>query len=409
MSDSVQKKRLSIILTGGTIVMVDDIDKKTGQPVRRPPANPREFAGVLPQLFKKYAISVENLMNQDSTDMQPVDWQKIANAVRKQQNFDPAGIVVVHGVDTICFSASAVSYALGKDLQVPVVFTGAQVPYTKEYGDALINLIRSAEVATTDFSPAEVMILFNNKAFRATRAQKRDDKDFDALSSPTHPPLILVKDPLEQANVLTRRQPNENEKRKIEITSDSGQEFLDGIIPIILSPGNLPRFYFDLLEGKGCTAIVLLSFGGTTIPTGATDGREKRTSYDYLELIKKAKSKNVPVIIGSHYATKVTEKIYDSTQEAEDAGAISISGYVLPALIAKLSMVLAKTRAITDVDIRLDVIKEAMGRSYVGEIDFNIGTYFFKKNIDEDIVDIVKEIREKRTACSERKTDDAHS
>ena len=346
-------KRLSLIFTGGTIAMVRGKDD-----VLRPPADPKEFARAVPQIFEKHEISLNFALNKDSTDMVPEDWEKITAAIINEYKVNtPNGIIVVHGVDTICFTASAVAYALGPKLNFPVVFTGAQLPADRSHGDGLINLLRSAEIASSDgdFRVNEVMVFFNTKAFRACRAQKQDDKDFDALNSPAFPPLVQVKDPLEISFL---------KKNKSDYSEKPGylNKFSTGIIPIPLSPGNDANIHMNILESDQCKGIILFSFGGHTIPTF-------KERHNYLPFITEAKKQKIPVLIASHYPTVTTKPdLYESGIRAQEAGAIPVSGYVLPALIAKFSWILAYTDHVDDFNKRNNTIETVLSEPYVGEI-----------------------------------------
>jgi L-asparaginase len=354
---STDKKKLSVVFTGGTIAMVEGRDG-----VLRPPADPREFSKAVPQIFEERTISINFALNKDSTDMMPEDWQIIAEAVKHELNTQkPDGIIVVHGVDTICFTASAVAYALGPALDCPIVFTGAQLPADKIHGDGLINLLRSAEIAACKDEHSrvkEVMILFNTRAFRACRAQKHDDKDFDALVSPAFPPLVLVKDPLEINSRKKEKVFMEDEYTELKYMN----KFATGILPIPLSPGNLIDMNLKAMESDQCNGIILFSFGGHTIPM-------VKEQHDYLPLIERANEKSIPVLLTSHYPTTTTKPaLYDSGTAADNAGAIPVGGYVLPALIAKFSWVLAHTEHISAFEYRHKVISTIMSKPYIGEI-----------------------------------------
>lgn len=357
------KKRLSIIYTGGTIAMVEGNDGKL-----RPPKDPREFERAIPQLFEEYLVSFRTLLNKDSTDMQPCDWMAINETILNERAKEPDGIVVVHGVDTICFSASAAAFALGPSLDVPVVFTGAQLPSKKSFGDALINLLRSAMVATSGegqngrqsiSTPKEVMILFDTEVFRAVRTQKKDDKSFNAMEAPTLPPLVLIKDPLEINPFLAIKDAKHNKE-----PYHFMNRFSTGILPVMLSPGNRPFFFEKAVEQDECKGIVLISYGGATIPN--------LPEYHYMGIISRATELGKPILVASHYPTTATDPdLYASGTEAKNRGAIPVAGYVLPALIAKFSWILAYTEKMMDFEERHKLISRIMKSVYVGEMNYD--------------------------------------
>jgi L-asparaginase/Glu-tRNA(Gln) amidotransferase subunit D len=178
------KPRICLIYTGGTIGMIKDGD------TLRPPDHAEDFLRLAPELDHIASIKFVALMNKDSSNMNPADWTLIANAVYERRNDGYDGFVIAHGTDTMHFSASAVALALGNQLSFPVVFTGAQTIPEVPHGDARVNLLRACKVATTDI--AEVVIAFGEYVFRGCRAQKKDERRFDAFESPAEFPLATI-------------------------------------------------------------------------------------------------------------------------------------------------------------------------------------------------------------------------
>ena len=124
----------------------------------------------------------------DSSSMSPSDWVLIT--ARILQNYDGyAGIVVLHGTDTMAFSASAVSYMMGHGVSKPVIFTGSQVPLSKTRNDAQRNLITSLTIAATESDLTEVCLYFGTKLLRGNRSVKVSSSSFPAFSSPNFAPL----------------------------------------------------------------------------------------------------------------------------------------------------------------------------------------------------------------------------
>ena len=181
------KRRICLIYTGGTIGMTRN---KKG--VLRPPENPNTFLNIAPELKDIAEFDYVPLMNKDSTNMNPLDWTAIATCIhqRLSASYGYDGFVVAHGTDTMHFASSAVAFALGKDLSIPVVFTGAQTAPDIQHGDARINLVRAFKVATQNL--AEVVICFGDYVFRGCRAQKKDERRFDAFESPALFPLGYI-------------------------------------------------------------------------------------------------------------------------------------------------------------------------------------------------------------------------
>lgn len=137
----------------------------------------------------------------DSADMEPVDWERIAAAIAAvYADFD--GFVVLHGTDTMAYSASALSFLLD-GLAKPVVFTGAQIPLAEPRSDARENLVTSLLLAARD-DLAEVCIYLNGAVLRGNRSTKVSASGFDAFASPNEPPLGTAGVALELRRELLR-------------------------------------------------------------------------------------------------------------------------------------------------------------------------------------------------------------
>ena len=123
----------------------------------------------------------------DSSDMTPQHWQEIADDIAKQyQHYD--GFVVLHGTDTMAYTAAALSFML-ENLQKPVIITGSQIPLAQMRSDGQVNLLNALYLAAS-YPIAEVALFFNNQLFRGNRATKADANGFNAFASPNFAPLL---------------------------------------------------------------------------------------------------------------------------------------------------------------------------------------------------------------------------
>ncbi len=123
----------------------------------------------------------------DSSDMTPAHWQHIANDIKHHyQQYD--GFVVLHGTDTMAYTASALSFML-ENLQKPVIITGSQIPLAQLRSDGQVNLLNALYLAA-NYPIAEVALFFNNQLFRGNRATKADADGFNAFASPNFLPLL---------------------------------------------------------------------------------------------------------------------------------------------------------------------------------------------------------------------------
>ena len=123
----------------------------------------------------------------DSSDMSPSDWQQIANDIHQNyQKYD--GFIILHGTDTMAYTASALSFML-EDLGKPVIVTGSQIPLAQLRSDGQVNLLNALYIAA-NYPIAEVTLFFNNQLFRGNRSRKLDADGFNAFGSPNFPVLL---------------------------------------------------------------------------------------------------------------------------------------------------------------------------------------------------------------------------
>jgi len=345
------KPRICLIYTGGTIGMVRDDDGEL-----RPPEDPKAFLRVAPELDDLVEYDFVALLNKDSTNVVPEDWATIAGAVYERRDAGYEGFVVVHGTDTMHFSASAVAFALGSGLPFPVIFTGAQTIPEVPHGDARVNLLRACKVATEDL--AEVVIVFGDYIFRASRAQKKDESRFDAFESPaTTEPLGFITEEIKISSVARSR----TEASDDPFVMTNG--FARGVLQVSLIPGLEPALITPALESEACKGLILQSFGAGNVPD--------EDEYSFTGLIKHATSLNKPVIVTSQFPANATlHTSYRPGREAVKAGAIPTGNMTASCAVAKLRWALA----LLDEEgcegaSRLTRLKEMMNRAYVGELD----------------------------------------
>jgi L-asparaginase len=176
-------KRVLILHTGGTL----------GMSGRRPtPLRPDTYTQALltrvPELAELAAVETRILCNLDSSDVGPDEWTALAAEIAgAREQYD--GIVVLHGTDTMAYTASALSFAL-EGLDRPVVLTGSQRPLGEIRTDARRNLVDAVDLATRDLP--EVGICFDGRLYRGNRATKGDAWSYGAFASPGCPPLARL-------------------------------------------------------------------------------------------------------------------------------------------------------------------------------------------------------------------------
>jgi len=247
------KSKILVIYTGGTIGSFIDPETDSLKPV-----NFEKLVDFIPELHQVNAdVSVHTLDEpKDSSNMLPSDWIKITNAIKKEyDNYD--GFVVLHGTDTMAYSASAVSFLI-EGLKKPVIFTGSQIPLGLIRTDAKENIITALEIASSKREDGsarvpEVCIYFEFKLYRATRTFKFSTSQFNAYMSPNYPLLAEA-----GINIVYH-------EAAINRTEKPNVKFYDQLDPHVvvlkIFPGITESVVSAISRIPGLKAIVLETFG----------------------------------------------------------------------------------------------------------------------------------------------------
>lgn len=260
----------------------------------------------------------------DSSDMKPANWTEIANKIEKFYN-DFDGFVVLHGTDTMAYTASALSFML-RNLAKPVIITGSQLPIGEVRTDGEENLITALQIAAAvdpqDGRPMvrEVAILFENYLWRGNRATKKSADNFNAFKSYNYPPLANIGLGIQYNNeVLWRRQPDG--PLKVLPQMDTSVLFID------LFPGISEQTFSYQLQTPGLKGVVLRTYGAGNAPTA-------QWFYDTLK--RAVKNGLVVVNITQCISGGVHVKRYYSGNRLLEAGAVNGRDMTSEAAITKL-------------------------------------------------------------------------
>lgn len=194
------KKRILMIATGGTIA------SKRSDSGLKPLITSDELLGYVPDVTQFCHADAIQVLNIDSTNMQPQHWLLIASTVEKHYDaYD--GFVICHGTDTMAYTAAALSYLI-QDSAKPIVITGSQKPIDLEITDAKTNLSDSLRFASCDKAYG-VTIVFDGKVIAGTRGKKERTKSYNAFSSINFPYIAAIQDGhiifyLDDKNQLTK-------------------------------------------------------------------------------------------------------------------------------------------------------------------------------------------------------------
>ncbi|MBQ8279171.1 MAG: asparaginase [Roseburia sp.] len=180
-----EKKKVLLIATGGTIA------SKRSHHGLKPQITPEELISYIPQVQEFCEVETIQLLNLDSTNVEPAHWKMMAHTIKEHYNaFD--GFVIAHGTDTMAYTAAALSYLI-QNSKKPIVITGAQKPIDMEITDAKSNLLDSFLYAS-DSASQGVQIVFDGKVIAGTRAKKTRSKSYNAFSSIDYPYLAMIQD-----------------------------------------------------------------------------------------------------------------------------------------------------------------------------------------------------------------------
>lgn len=177
-------KRILLIATGGTIASAEDGNGLS------PALTGEELAHSVPEIEGLCDLDIVQPMNIDSTNMRPADWLRIAKVIREGYDAHD-GFVVLHGTDTMAYTAAALSYLI-QNSPKPIVITGSQQPMGNPFTDAKINLYQSLVYAADEHS-SDVSIVFGGYAIAGTRARKQRTMSFNAFASVNYPVLAYLR------------------------------------------------------------------------------------------------------------------------------------------------------------------------------------------------------------------------
>lgn len=200
----------------------------------------------------------------DSSDIEPSLWLSLAELIEEKYD-DYDGFVILHGTDTMAYSASALSFMI-EGLTKPVIFTGSQLPIGTPRTDGKENLISSVEIAAAKDAEGhaivpEVCIYFDNVLMRGNRASKINSDNFRAFRSPNFPPLAEAGIHIRYNNGLILK-PKEWERKPIFHKS------LDTRVSILkMHPGITPQIVRTILCGNDTRAVIIETYGAGNAPS----------------------------------------------------------------------------------------------------------------------------------------------
>ncbi len=330
-----KKSKVLIIYTGGTIGMLED--PKTGQ---LQPFDFKHITEQIPELTKfDVTLSVVSFDKPiDSSNMLPSVWVEIAQCIKINYKLVD-GFVILHGSDTMSFTASALSFML-ENLSKPVILTGSQLPIGIIRTDGKENLITAIEIAAAKENGkpiiSEVCIYFEYQLYRGNRTHKFNSEHFQAFQSANYPLLA-------EAGVHIKY----NKPAFIKTTNKKlkAHTSLDPNIAILkLFPGITAHVVKAILNAKEVKAVILETFGSGNASTQKW----------FIDAIKKAVDKGVVILnVTQCNAGKVNQGKYTTSAEFNKIGVIGGADITTEAAVAKLMFVLGTTSNKKEIEMLL--------------------------------------------------------
>ena len=343
---SEKRPRILMIYTGGTIGMKENPATKALEPL--------DFNHLLDNVPKLKMLDYDISHHQfsrpiDSSDMNPKHWADIVKVIdNNYENFD--GFVVLHGTDTMAYTASALSFML-EHLNKPVIITGSQLPVGEVRTDGEENLITALQIAAAkdpDGLPMvkEVAILFENYLWRGNRSTKRSADNFNAFRSNNYPELAKIGLGITFNKEALRHPEYNGEALNVHYTMDTNVVYLD------LFPGIQENVVRHVLDTPGLKAVVLKSYGAGNAPGNPW----------FSEAIREAIQRGIVVVnITQCPNGEVKPNRYKSGLELAQTGVVPGHDLTSEAAITKLMYLLGR-------GMNAEEVKHDMQRNLCGEM-----------------------------------------
>ena len=335
-----EKASILLIYTGGTIGMKQDAADQTLKPF-----NFSQILEEVPELAK-FAYKIDTYTFDpliDSSDVEPSLWQELTRLISDRYDvYD--GFVILHGTDTMAYSASALSFMLG-DLTKPVIFTGSQLPIGVPRTDGRENIISSVEIAAAKDAEGhatvpEVCICFDNVLMRGNRTTKVSSDNFRAFKSENYPPLAEAGISIKY-NTPWIRKPEDWSAKPVT------QTILDTRVSILkIHPGITPQVVRNILCGEQTRAVIIETYGSGNAPCKDW----------FLSIVKEAVSSGkVLVNVTQCLGGEVNMDLYANGKTLKDAGVINGYDSTTEGALAKLFCLLGRFEDNKSVKIWMDM------------------------------------------------------
>lgn len=340
-----KKKKILILFCGGTISMTKNTE--TGALDIAHGAD--QFFRLEPRIVEIAEIHVRHIMNIDSTNALPENWQQIGQAIKEEyENYD--GFLITHGTNTMAYAASALSFSL-QNIGKPVVLTGAQIPAEIISTDGRNNLVNALRVCTLDL--AGVFVVFGSKIIMGARSKKTSESDLDAFATFNATDFGRISLGIEIKGQAKLRHPG---------ALNLINTFERNVVCLTMIPGIQPDVLVKIID-SGVKGLILRGYGSGDLPA------------ELFPALEYAREKKVPVLVTTQCPGGATLLGVDTVGlEAIKRGVIQVFDMSMECMSTKLMWFLGQGTP-------YEKMKECIQTNMLGEVDLRKAMIFLNKEL----------------------------
>ncbi|MFT4660885.1 MAG: L-asparaginase [Patiriisocius sp.] len=344
------KRKVLIVYTGGTIGMVRDYSEGSLKPF--------DFNNLLEHIpeLNEFNLELDTAILKepiDSSNMNPDVWKELLAII--SSNYDDVdGFVILHGTDTMAYTASAMSFMI-ENLSKPIIFTGSQLPIETIRTDGKENIITAIEIASSYYRGkprvAEVAVYFEYFLHRANRTTKYSSDHFDAFKSPNYPVLA-------EANIEIAY--NKHSMLKVPDKKVTFHNAACGDITVLkMYPGISKEMVKHILSNPTASAVILETYGaGNTI-----------TDKWFLDFLKEFIDLGKLIInISQCMQGSVKQGLYETSEKLKEIGVVSAADMTFEASITKLMYLMCRYSSLKTISREFE--KNLRGELTISELEF---------------------------------------